>query len=52
MKIGDLVKYKAIVQGLDGWIGIIVAWNGGLPVVLWNGTRREVAITDLIEVVQ
>ena len=51
MKIGDLVRYKAIVQGLDGWIGIIVGWNGEFPVVLWNGGRREIAVTGLIEVV-
>tara|TARA_R110000824_G_scaffold31156_4_gene101745 strand:- start:1991 stop:2149 length:159 start_codon:yes stop_codon:yes gene_type:complete len=52
MKIGDLVKYKAIVQGLDGRIGIIVDWNGAFPVVLWNDARREVAVIDLIEVVR
>ena len=54
MKIGDLVKYKAIVQGLDSQIGIIVGWNGAFPVVRWNGAKREVRTTviDLIEVIQ
>ena len=52
MKIGDLVRYKTIVQGLEGWIGIIVGWNGETPVVLWSSGERWIAVTDLIEVVQ
>ena len=51
MKIGDLVRYKVIVQGLGSWIGVIVDWNGAFPVVLWNSGEREVAISGLIEVV-
>lgn len=53
MKVGDLVRYKAIVKGLDGQIGIIVDWNGAFPVVFWNGAKPEVRTTviDMIEVI-
>ena len=52
MKVGDLVRYKSKIQDLEGWIGIIVGWDGEFPVVLcpvgsWRGGPTP---TDLIEV--
>ena len=54
MKVGDLVRYKSEIQDLEGWIGIIVGWDGEFPVVLcpvgsWRGGPTP---TDLIEVIQ
>jgi hypothetical protein len=51
MKVGDLVQYKEFFRGLSGLIGIIVEWNGELPVVYWlhNG-ETSIAIRDFIEV--
>jgi len=53
MKVGDLVRYKGIVKGLEGQIGIIVDWNGAFPVVFWNGAKPEARTTviDMIEVI-
>ena len=43
MKVGDLVRYKGIVKGLDGQIGIIVDWNGAKP-------EARTTVIDMIEV--
>jgi|6_EtaG_2_1085325.scaffolds.fasta_scaffold03082_8 hypothetical protein len=43
MKVGDLIKFKAEVRGLESLIGIVVGWNGEAAVVHWNSDR---GITD------
>jgi len=62
MKIGDMVRYKPYVKGLDRLIGIIVDFDKGsgkFPIVLWNRSRTngyklkpEAEMPDLIEVVK
>ena len=51
MKDGDLVKYKDCVVGWNDMIGLIVSWNGSMPIVLWNTGRKEITPTDLLEVI-
>ena len=51
MKVGDLVRYKGFVQGLSGLVGIIVDWNGEMPMVYWLHNREiNIAVSDFIEV--
>jgi hypothetical protein len=38
MKVGDLVRFKSDLVGMDGYAGIVVAHNGeGCVNVMWLG---------------
>jgi hypothetical protein len=47
VKVGDLVRYRSYVRGMEGLRGIIVDWNGEAAVVYWP-TRSEGKYTDEI----
>ena len=50
MEIGDLVKFRDEVKGMEGLIGIIIDWNGAYPVVEWNRTCSHLnPSTEVIE---
>ena len=54
MKVGDLVKFKDNVQGMENMRGIIVAFNGIMPMVAWFTGRRShpvVEIDSFLEVI-
>jgi hypothetical protein len=51
MKVGDLVKFKDIVQGMEGLTGVIVERNGDLFRVLWSNTTLGIELPEMIEVI-
>ena len=52
MKVGDLVKYKDTVRGMQHYKGIVVGWNGLFPDVLWFNTGiRETEPIEFMEVI-
>ena len=52
MKVGDLVKYKDIVKGMTGLVGIVISYNGYAPRILWlKRGETETEIPDFLEVI-
>jgi hypothetical protein len=51
VKVGDLVKYQPIVRGMEGMVGLIVGYNGTLPIIQWNNGTTVAEPAQLIEVI-
>ena len=59
MKIGDLVKYKKSLRGLENCMGVIIGLSGPAFVIQWldqhskfvPGSEKSVEIPDFLEVV-
>ena len=47
LKVGDLVKFKDEVAGMEGLRGIIVAFNGVYPMVAWASPRYTHPVTEV-----
>ena len=51
MKVGDLVKFKSCVQGMQRMVGLIVGYNGTVPIIQWNNGTTVAEPAQLIEVI-
>jgi hypothetical protein len=51
VKVGDLVKYQPTVQGMEGMVGLVVGYNGTLPIIQWNNGTTVAEPAQLIEVI-
>jgi len=51
MKVGDLVKFKACMQGMQRMVGLIVGYNGTVPIIQWNNGTTVAEPAQLIEVI-
>lgn len=47
MKIGDLVKFREQVLGMQNMRGIIVAFNGTMPMVAWASPCYTHPVTEV-----
>ena len=53
MKIGDLVKFRDEVEGMENLRGIIVRWNGDFPMVAWfNRPTITIPTTEVPEFIE
>ena len=53
MKVGDLVKFKEEVEGMQNLRGIIVRWNGEFPMVAWfNRRTKTIPTTEVPEFIE
>jgi|MDTB01.2.fsa_nt_gb hypothetical protein len=57
MKDGDLVRFRrdpdlAVNADEAGWVGIVIGWKGGDPIVMWNEDfKDEREYRDQLEVI-
>ena len=59
MKIGDLVKYKKSLRGLENCMGVIIGLSGPAFVIQWldqhsqfvPGSEKSVEIPEFLEVI-
>ena len=51
MKVGDLVKFQSYMQGMERMVGLIVGFNGTLPIIQWNNGTTVAEPAQLIEVI-
>ena len=52
MKIGDLVR-STTPDNMRGWIGLIIGWEPGGPIVFWDmNFPEEVEYPEQLEVIQ
>lgn len=58
MKVGDLVRPASVhcdperPTEMDNWVGMIIDWESGEPIVFWNERfSEELEYRDQIEVV-
>ena len=49
MKVGDLVRYKPCVQGLENRLGIVICFNGELPTIQWYETNDMQLVGEFID---
>jgi len=55
MKVGDLVKYKDTFRGYEGFVGLIIATNGGGFDIQWANrihNRVTVELPEFIEKIE
>ncbi len=51
MKVGDLVKFRFCVQGMERMVGLVVGLNGTQPIIQWSNGITVAEPAQLIEVV-
>ena len=51
MKVGDLVRFQSCVQGMEHMVGLVVGFNGTLPIIQWSDGTTLVEAAGLIEVI-
>ena len=51
MKGGDLVRVQSYMRGMEGMVGLVVGFNGTLPIIQWNNGTTVAEPAQLIEVI-
>jgi len=51
VKVGDLVRFQSCVQGMERMVGLVVGFNGTLPIIQWNNGTTVAEPAQLIEVI-
>ena len=51
MKVGDLVRFQSYMRGMEGMVGLVVGFNGTLPIIQWNNGTTVADPAHLIEVI-
>ncbi len=51
MKVGDLVKFRFCVQGMERMVGLVVGLNGSQPIIQWSNGITVAEPAQLIEVI-
>ena len=52
MKVGDFVKYRDTFRGYEGFVGLIIATNGGGFDVHWCGRIHRRFTAELPEFIE
>jgi hypothetical protein len=51
MRIGDLVKFRKEVAGMEALTGIVVEINGDLLRVMWSNKTLGIELPDMLELI-